>query len=128
MSTLPLLQIRLDVWLDVTCLFRTRGAAQKACRGGKINVNGQRAKPHRKVYRGDQITITRPTGLKQRIAVRELTDRSVPKAIARTLYEDHTPALSPDEVEFRHFLRRVAPSASPGKHERRRRRQSKERG
>ena len=30
--------VRLDVWLDVACLFRTRSEAQKACKGGKIRV------------------------------------------------------------------------------------------
>ena len=39
--------VRLDVWLDVACLFKTRSAAQKACTSGKIDVNGQGAKPHR---------------------------------------------------------------------------------
>ena len=33
--------VRLDVWLDVACLFKTRSAAQKACTSGKIDVNGQ---------------------------------------------------------------------------------------
>ena len=28
--------VRLDVWLDVACVFRTRSEAQKACRGGKV--------------------------------------------------------------------------------------------
>ena len=31
--------VRLDVWLDVACLFRTRSEAQNACRGGKVTVN-----------------------------------------------------------------------------------------
>ncbi len=39
--------VRLDVWLDVACLFKTRSEAQKACNGGKVDVNGQKAKPHR---------------------------------------------------------------------------------
>ena len=39
--------VRLDVWLDVACLYRTRSEAQKACLGGKVEVNGQTSKPHR---------------------------------------------------------------------------------
>ena len=37
--------VRIDVWLDVSCLFKTRSEAQKACKGGKVSVNGQSAKP-----------------------------------------------------------------------------------
>ena len=49
--------VRLDVWLDVACLFRTRAEAQRACKGGKIEVNRQPAKPHRLLRVGDQIDI-----------------------------------------------------------------------
>ena len=48
------MSVRLDVWLDVTCLFKTRSEAQKACRGGKVDVNGQAAKPHREMKPGDE--------------------------------------------------------------------------
>jgi ribosome-associated heat shock protein Hsp15 len=57
--------VRLDVWLDVACLFRTRSEAQKACHGGKIDVNGQAAKAHRQIRPGDEIRITRPMGRRQ---------------------------------------------------------------
>ena len=36
--------VRLDIWLDVACLFRTRSEAQKACRAGKVTANGQSVK------------------------------------------------------------------------------------
>src|SRR5262245_40623151 len=49
--------VRLDIWLDVACLFRTRSEAKRACEGGKIEVNGQHAKPNRLVREGDQIRI-----------------------------------------------------------------------
>ena len=31
--------MRLDVWLDVACLFKTRSLARTACQGGKVEVN-----------------------------------------------------------------------------------------
>ena len=40
-------EIRLDVWLDVACLFKTRSEAKRACEGGKVDVNGQTARPNR---------------------------------------------------------------------------------
>ena len=47
--------IRLDVWLDVACLFKTRSEAKRACEGGKVDVNGQAAKPSKDVKPGDEI-------------------------------------------------------------------------
>ena len=37
---------RVDVWLDVACLFKTRSEAPRACNAGKVEVNDQRVKPH----------------------------------------------------------------------------------
>ena len=92
--------VRLDVWLDVACLFKTRSEAQRACRGGKVDVNAQRAKPHRTVHPGDRLAITRPQGRKQLVVVRSLADRHLPRAAARTLYEDVTPPLAESEREM----------------------------
>ncbi len=99
------MSVRLDVWLDVACLFRTRSEAQRACKGGKVDVNGQAAKPHREIRAGDQIVITRPLGRRQQVVVRELADRHVRKADARKLYEDRTPPPSAEEVEMRRLAR-----------------------
>ena len=126
--------VRLDVWLDVTCLFKTRSEAQRACKGGKVDVNGQAAKPHRDVRPGDEIVISRPLGRRQRIVVRGLHDRHIAKTEARALYEDLTPPPSPEEVELRRMARLARPfqrAASAGpldKRERRRLRKMKEGG
>ena len=50
---------RVDVWLDVACLFKTRSLAQTACRGGKVQVNGQAARPNRLLRKGDELRISR---------------------------------------------------------------------
>ena len=92
---------RIDVWLDVACLYKTRSEAQRACRGGKVDVNDQRAKPHRTVQCGDRLAITRPNGRKQQVVVRSLATQHVPKAAARSLYEDVTPAPTAAELELR---------------------------
>ena len=115
--------VRLDVWLDVACLFKTRSEAQKACKSGKVDVNGQGAKPNRHVRAGDEIEISRPFGRKQRVAVRALAEKHVPKADARTLYEDLTPPPTPDEIEARRLERMyraaVTPPRAPDKRQRR---------
>lgn len=119
--TEPPARVRLDVWLDVACLFRTRSEAQKACKGGKVDVNAQRAKPHREIRTGDIVTITRPHGVKQRVAVQALADRHLPRADARGLYEDRTPPPTAAERELRQMLRRAGPPPGPPNPRQRRR-------
>jgi len=117
--------IRLDVWLDVACLFKTRSEAQKACSGGKVEVNGQAAKPHRLLRVGDEIRITRLHGRRQVVVVQELTERHVPKAAARAFYEDRTPPPTPEELEMIELDRAMRrsfgsrPSRAPDRRERR---------
>lgn len=94
-----LTRLRLDVWLDVACLFKTRTEAQRACKGGKVHIDGVRAKPHREIRRGEEVFITRPLGRRQHVVVRGLLDRHVPKSDARVLYEDLTPPPTAEEVE-----------------------------
>ena len=119
----------MDVWLDVACLFKTRSEAQRACQGGKVEVGGQRAKPHRELRVGDTIVISRPFGRKQHVVVRGLAERHVTKAEARALYDDVTPPPSPEEQVIRDLIRqtRQYPSpAAPDKRERRALRKLKE--
>lgn len=122
---------RLDVWLDVACLFKTRSLAQAACRGGKVEVNGQVARPSRVLRAGDELRITRGGGRRQLVVVRDFAARHVSRVAARGLYEDRTPPPSPEELEQRR-LRRLfgvrAPSGPVTTRERRSARRLKEGG
>lgn len=115
--------VRLDVWLDVACLFRTRAEAQRACRNGKVGVNGVTAKPHREVRAGDTLTIGRPFGRTQTVVVKGVADAHIAKAAARALYDDVTPPPTPEEVAMRRLERvfhaTMAPKQRPDKRERR---------
>jgi ribosome-associated heat shock protein Hsp15 len=116
--------LRLDVWLDVACLFKTRSEAKRACEGGKVEVNGQTAKPNRQLREGDRIRISRPFGRHQDVVVRMLIDQHVAKAQAKALYDDTTPAPSPQEVEMRRVERQYRAAArAAGTPDRRRRRE-----
>ena len=95
---------RIDVWLDIACLYRTRSEAQQACRGGKVEVNGQNVKPHRLLKAGDVVVITRGDKL-QTVVVIGFASTHVAKAQARALYEDRTPPPTPAEVEARQLER-----------------------
>ena len=115
--------VRLDVWLDVACLYRTRSEAQQACQNGKVEVNGQAAKPKRRLNVGDELQIKRPFGRQQRVTVRALADSHIRKTDAKQLYEDLTPPPTPQEIELRRTQRvyRAAMNAtgSPDKRQRR---------
>ena len=123
MSSSDVPGVRLDIWLDVACLFKTRSEAQKACRGGKVDVNGQPAKSNRLVRPGDDILIGRGFGRKQRVVVKGLRDEHIAKAEARLLYEDLTPKPTADEVEMRRleriFRAQTTPPKAPDKRQRR---------
>jgi ribosome-associated heat shock protein Hsp15 len=115
--------VRLDVWLDVACLFKTRSDAQDACKTGRISVNGQVAKPNRRLKVGDEVDIKRPLGRKQRVRIAGITERHVSKGEARLLFEDLTPPPTAEELEARRQARlyraAVTPPATPDKRQRR---------
>jgi ribosome-associated heat shock protein Hsp15 len=116
--------VRLDVWLDVACLFKTRSEAKRACEGGKVEVNAEHAKPHRAVREGDRIRITRPFGRHQDVIVRIVLDQHVKKAEARVLYDDVTPKPTAEEIEMRRMERVYrATTQAAGTPDRRRRRE-----
>lgn len=116
--------VRLDVWLDVACLFKTRSEAKRACEGGKVEINGQTAKPNRAVREGDRLRIGRPYGRHQDIIVRIVLDDHVKKSEARALYDDVTPKPTAEEIEMRRIDRMYQAAArAAGTPDRRRRRE-----
>jgi ribosome-associated heat shock protein Hsp15 len=122
---------RIDVWLDIACLFRTRSEAQNACKLGRVAVNGQPAKPHREIRPGDEVVISRPLGRKQTVVVEGLAERHIAKAEARALYEDRTPKPTEEEIEMRRMARlakafTTGPATRPDKRSRRQIRRLKE--
>jgi len=89
----------------------------------KVEVNDVSAKPHRDIHVGDEIVISRPLGRKQHVRVRRLEEKHIPKAQARELYEDLTPAPTSEEVEMRRMARLARPFPSvPGSPDKRDRR------
>lgn len=113
--------VRVDQWLRVARVFKTRTQANRACSLGRVRVNGLPAKPHKELAVGDRIEVE---GKWSRILeVRVLRDKPVPKAEARELYEDHSPPPPPrDSLErllARPAVRREPGQGRPTKRERR---------
>ena len=50
---------RLDKWLWAARFYKTRSVAREAVSGGKVHLNGNRAKPGRSLRVGDVLIIQR---------------------------------------------------------------------
>jgi ribosome-associated heat shock protein Hsp15 len=83
-------RVRLDKWLWAARFYKTRGLASDAIAGGKVQVNGDRAKRARPVQPGDEIRI-RQGPYEHHVVVRALSGRRGPASAAAELYEE-TPA------------------------------------
>jgi len=79
--------VRLDKWLWAARFFKTRSVARDAVSGGKVHLNGNRAKPGRSISAGDELRIQRGEE-EYIITVLEPSMRRGPAVVARTLYEE----------------------------------------
>ena len=79
--------VRIDKWLWAARFFKTRSLATEAVAGGKVEVNGDRAKPAKTVKPGDEIRV-RLAPYEHVLIVRALGERRGPASVAQTLYEE----------------------------------------
>ena len=79
--------VRLDKWLWAARFFKTRSLGAEAIEGGRVSVNGDRAKPAKSVKVGDTVTIRKPP-FEFAVLVKGLSDQRGPASIAQALYEE----------------------------------------
>jgi ribosome-associated heat shock protein Hsp15 len=79
--------VRLDKWLWAARFFKTRGLAVEAIEGGRVSLNGERAKPSKVLKPGDSLSIRRPP-FEFVLVVRALSERRGPATEAALLYEE----------------------------------------
>jgi ribosome-associated heat shock protein Hsp15 len=77
----------MDKWLWAARFFKTRALAVKACELGRIQFNGQPAKPAREVHIGNMLRITTAGGDFE-VEVLQLSEIRGPAALAQTLYRE----------------------------------------
>jgi ribosome-associated heat shock protein Hsp15 len=77
--------VRIDIWLWAARFFKTRALAKRACELGRIESNGQPAKPAREVRVGDRLRVTTEGGDFQMEVLLLSTVRG-PASVARGLY------------------------------------------
>ena len=122
---------RIDRWLWCARFHRSRSLAAAAVSGGKVDVNGERAKAARGIAIGDRLDITLgPEAMT--VMVLALPSRRGPATEARKCYEETTDSVLRRAVarERRQLERRsdTAPAGRPDKRGRRAIRQVQGRG
>ncbi|MEM7480697.1 MAG: S4 domain-containing protein [Acidobacteriota bacterium] len=114
--------VRVDKWLQVARMFKSRSQATRACTLHRVRVNGNSTKPHRLLQIGDTIEVEKGDWTRI-LVVKELADKPVAKALARELYEDQSPPPPPSDPIARAMRRpavqREAGAGRPTKRERR---------
>ena len=80
-------RVRIDKWLWAARFFKTRSLATEAVDGGKVEVNGERAKPAKLIKAGDEVRL-RLGPYEHILMVRALAERRGPASAAQALYEE----------------------------------------
>jgi ribosome-associated heat shock protein Hsp15 len=80
-------RVRIDKWLWAARFFKTRSLATEAVAGGKVAVNGERAKPAKPVQAGDEVRL-RQGPYEYVLLVRGLAERRGPASVAASLYQE----------------------------------------
>jgi ribosome-associated heat shock protein Hsp15 len=116
--------VRVDKWLHVARVYKTRTQATDACRLSRVTVNGQACKPHRELQVGDRVEAEVTADWKRVLVVKELAERSLPKAEVPRLFEDLSPPRPGPDPYLRALRRppilREKGAGRPTKQERRR--------
>lgn len=115
-------QVRLDKWLWAARFFKTRSLAAQAVSGGKVQVNGNRARSSRLVQIDDVLRIRRGE-VEFTITVLALVLTRRPAVEARLLYEESEQSvqLRQEAARMRSLLAagQTMPAKKPEKRDRR---------
>ncbi len=122
MSTLE--RLRIDKWLWAARFYKTRGLAVDDLLLGRVEVNGQAAKPARELKVGDTVAVRRDT-VTRVVVVRGLSAIRGPAPVAQQLYEDTPDSITAREkaTEQRSYAREPALSIEQGRPTKRGRRE-----
>lgn len=104
--------LRIDKWLWVARLVKTRGLAAEAIKGGRVQLNGQRTKPSRDIQVGDRVEVSIGE-VRRTVIVRGVLPTRRPAKEAELLYEETAESVAARE---RHAAERrlAAPIRTPG--------------
>lgn len=89
--------VRIDSWVWAVRLVKTRSQGATACRGGHVQVNGERVKPAYSVRVGDEVRL-RHEGRERVVIVKRLIRKRVGAPVAAQCYIDNSPPPPPREA------------------------------
>jgi len=95
--------IRLDKWLKISRLFKTRALATRACDDGKVKVNDQKSKPARMIKVDDKITIKRKSKY-HTFNVLEIVHKNISNKDAKLLYHENIAEIPEESKELYELL------------------------
>ena len=90
--------VRLDKWLWAARFFKTRGLARDAVDGGKIHIDGVKAKPSKMVIPGLEIEISRGQ-TEMIVKVIDIREDRRPAVEAQQLYEETPESIKKRETD-----------------------------
>lgn len=105
--------VRLDKWLWAARFFKTRQLAIEAINMGRVEVNGERAKPSKVLRVGDTLIIRKPP-YEQHVAVTGLAIQRGSASIAQTLYAETAESKTARE-KLREEVRALPPPVFKGR-------------
>ncbi len=120
--------VRLDKWLWAARFFKTRAIARQAIDGGKVELEGVRAKPGKNIQLGMKVKIRLGYDIRE-VKVTRAIDKRGPAKEAQKLYQETTESLERRETASRQ--RKLAAQViqydqkRPEKHQRRKMQQFK---
>ena len=98
--------IRLDKWLKIARIFKTRSQATKACDEGEVKVNGEKAKAAKLIRPGDKLTVKVHSHYRE-LDVVDISFKNIPAKEARELYrEQQKQMLSEEDLELIRLMKK----------------------
>ena len=91
-------EVRLDKWLWAARFYKTRSLAVDEIAKGRIEVNGQAAKPARSLKPGDRVELRRD-GASRTVTVLALSEMRGPAPVAQQLYEETAESIAQREKQ-----------------------------
>jgi ribosome-associated heat shock protein Hsp15 len=105
--------IRIDKWLWAARFFKTRSAATDAVAGGRVRVNGARAKPSKEIRPADTVEV-RIGDVPWTVVVNGVADKRGPARVAAALYDETPESLAGRERAAAERRLARPPGAGPG--------------
>ncbi len=104
---------RLDKWLQIAHIYKTRSQATRACDERRVKINGSVAKAAKSIQVGDVLTIKRHGGHYINLTITGIALRSIPAREARLLYEMEVQEISEESKELLEYYRQAEKKMRP---------------